>query len=82
MKKTILVASLDHRSRCAQAFQKALTQFGCHIKTRIGIHDGVLNQCSDRGLIILELVGAPAQISDFSRRLKAIPGVKVKTVKV
>jgi hypothetical protein len=82
MKKSILIASLDHRSRCAQEFQKVLTRFGCHIKTRLGIHDGVLTQCSDRGLIILELVGSSVQISDFSRTLKAIPGVKVKTVSI
>lgn len=82
MKKTILIASLSHRGTSAAKFQKILTAFGCIIKTRIGIHDGVLNQCSDRGLIILELVGDARQARECARRLKALNDVRLKTVTI
>jgi hypothetical protein len=30
-----------------------LTGWGCMIKTRLGIHEGTMEDCSERGLIIL-----------------------------
>jgi hypothetical protein len=52
------------------------------IKTRLGIHDGVLDKCSDTGLIILELAGAKADKSNLNKKLKAISGVKTKLVEI
>ena len=55
--KSIMVILVSHRSKSAVEVQKNLTEWGCYIKTRLGLHDGVGNQCSDSGLIVLELVG-------------------------
>ena len=79
-KKTLLIFSLENRRNEAVKVQKILTDFGCIIKTRLGIHDGVLDKCSNTGLIILELVGAKAQIRDLERRLKAVKSIRVKLV--
>ena len=79
-KKTLLIFSLENRRTEAVKVQKILTDFGCIIKTRLGIHDGVLDKCSNTGLIILELVGAKAEIRDLERRLKAVKSVRVKLV--
>jgi hypothetical protein len=82
MKKTILVVTLDKRRASAPAAQKILTTHGCMIKTRIGIHDGVLDKCSDQGLIILELVGETSEKKALEKELKALPGIKAKSVHI
>lgn len=80
MVKTVIIALLSKRRRTALEFQKALTDLGCIIKTRIGIHDGVLDKCSDVGLVILEVVGSAKEKKALVSRLRAIDGVKVKAV--
>jgi hypothetical protein len=79
-RKTLLIFALDNRRTEAVKVQKILTDFGCIIKTRLGIHDGVLDKCSNTGLIILELVGAKDEIRGLERKLKAVKSVRVKLV--
>lgn len=81
-KRTLLVILLENRRTEAVQVQKILTDYGCIIKTRLGIHDGVLDACSNTGLIILELVGAAGDIKKLSLRLNAIKGVKTKLVRI
>ena len=59
--KTVMAIIVDNRKNVAEKVQKLLTGWGCLIKTRLGLHDGVLDNCSDVGLIILELVGNSEQ---------------------
>lgn len=80
MDKAIMIIHMHQRRQAAPSVQQALTDFGCIIKTRLGIHDGVLDKCSDEGLIILELVGEAPQTKALELRLRSLPGVKVKTV--
>jgi len=80
MKKTLLVILMRTRTVSAVKVQKVLTDYGCMIKTRLGIHDGVMDKCSDTGLIILELSGARSGITELNTRLKSIAGVKTKLV--
>ncbi|HRZ87590.1 MAG TPA: hypothetical protein P5287_07220 [bacterium] len=82
MKKTILIVMVDKRKEEAPKVQQILTFWGCLIKTRLGIHDGVLDKCSNHGLLILELVGAPAKIKEMARKLNLIKGVKTKLVEI
>jgi hypothetical protein len=80
MEKTILIVLLSHRHSDAVKVQKFLTEYGCIVKTRLGIHDGVLGKCSDTGLIILELVGPQKEKKELTRKLKTISKIKVKYV--
>jgi hypothetical protein len=82
MSKTLLVILMRMRRAQAVKVQKALTDSGCIIKTRLGIHDGVLDKCSDTGLVILELVGPKADKSRLDKNLRKIPGVKTKLVEI
>lgn len=82
MKKSILIALLRTRSKSAIGFQKVLTKYGCIVKTRLGIHDGVGGGCSDTGLIILELVGSSKDTSALAKKLNAIPGVCAKLIDI
>ena len=56
MAKQLLAVLIDNRKVHAPKVQKVLTVYGCLIKTRLGIHDGVLDNCSNEGLLICELV--------------------------
>lgn len=80
MSKSIAVILLDSRKESAVQVQKVLTAWGCNIKTRLGIHDGVLDDCANEGLVILELVGEVAQNEEFIRKLNLIKDVKAKLV--
>ena len=55
-----------------------LTDWECIIKTRLGIHDGVMENCSDQGLIILELAGDRKQMTELGRKVSLIKGVSYK----
>ena len=80
MKKHILIILVDKRKKSAANVQKILTGWGCLIKTRLGIHDGVLDNCSESGLIILELVGEEEKIKELERKLNLLSSVNAKLV--
>jgi hypothetical protein len=82
MKKTVLLILIGSRKESAVNVQKVLTGWGCMIKTRLGIHDGVLDNCSDQGLLILELVGEQSQKDELVRKISLIKGVTSKLVEL
>lgn len=80
MGKTILLILIGKRKDSAVKVQQILTGWGCLIKTRLGIHDGILDNCSDEGLVICELVGSQEQKDELARKLSVIPDVNSKLV--
>ena len=54
---TLLGIGLDNRVETAAELQKILTEFGCNIRTRVGLHAADENACSNRGIILLEATG-------------------------
>lgn len=82
MAKNILVVLVHTRASSAVQVQKVLTEYGCIIKTRLGIHDGVADLCSNEGLIILELAGDKKEMAALDKALSRIAGVKTKAVRL
>lgn len=82
MKKTVLLVLIGKRKEEAVKVQQILTAWGCIIKTRLGIHDGVLDNCSDEGLLILELHGTQEQKDELTRKVSVLPGVSSKLVEL
>lgn len=80
MDKTLLLVLIGKRKDAAVSVQKILTAWGCIIKTRLGIHDGILDNCSDAGLVILELYGTKEQKDELARKVALIPGVSSQLV--
>ncbi|MDI3471728.1 MAG: hypothetical protein PWQ20_182 [Thermotogaceae bacterium] len=76
--KTVMAIVVANRKEVSTKVQQILTGWGCLIKTRLGLHDGVADNCSDVGLIILELVGDESQHEELCRKLNLIKGVKAK----
>lgn len=71
---------VSHRREAAEMVQKILTGWGCYIKTRLGIHDGVMENCSDSGLIFLELTGESAKHEEITRKLNLVKGVDARLI--
>ncbi|GJQ63749.1 MAG: hypothetical protein SCALA702_28020 [Melioribacteraceae bacterium] len=82
MKKSVLLILIGGRKEAAVKVQQVLTAWGCIIKTRLGIHDGVLDNCSDEGLLILELHGEKDQKEELARKVSVLPGVSSKLVEL
>lgn len=80
MRRTVLLILVTHRQETAEMVQKILTGWGCFIKTRLGIHDGVLDNCSDSGLIFLELTGEFERHEEIARKLNLVKGVDARLV--
>ena len=71
---------LTDRVKEAKKIQEVLTDFGCTIRTRLGLHEAATNVCGKNGLIILELIGDKAEWDKLESQLKAIEGVEVKNM--
>ena len=68
----------NKRVQNVNEMQKVLTESGCIIKTRLGIHDASEDSCSNEGLIILHLTGSESEISRLEDKLNGIPGIIAK----
>jgi hypothetical protein len=80
MAKTLLIILVGKRKESAVKVQQILTAWGCIIKTRLGIHDGILDNCSDEGLLILELYGTEEQKNELARKVEVLSGVSSQMV--
>ncbi|MCE1200611.1 MAG: hypothetical protein LWX09_00740 [Bacteroidia bacterium] len=78
MTKHVLIALVGMRNEAADKVQKILTGWGCFIKTRLGLHEDVLENCTQTGLIFLELVGEPEKLQELERKLNLIPSVNAQ----
>ena len=77
-KRIVLGVQVTNRVRNALEVQAVLTEFGCNIKTRLGLHEVTDMTCSTIGLLIIETYGDMAKIRDMEARLKAVHGIVVK----
>ncbi len=51
----IIGVHVSNRAQQAVELQKVFTEYGCNIKTRVGLHDTDANVCSTTGVILLEI---------------------------
>ncbi len=80
MLKDFIIIVVNKRKKEAVVVQKILTEWGCFIKTRLGLHEGVLDECSDVGSIILELVGNRDKHKELERKLNLLDGVNARII--
>jgi hypothetical protein len=66
------------RMKKVPTVQSLLSEYGCSIKTRIGLHHVDENKCSPEGLILLEMFGSPADYEELAAKLTALGGVEVQ----
>ena len=76
---TIMAIVQETRVETANKVQDVLTKYGCHIRVRLGLHEAQIDQCSNEGLILLQLCCSEQEvITAIEKDLNAIPHVKVK----
>ena len=78
MEKIIMGIRIDRRHNAVPDVQSLLTEYGCYIKTRIGLHEASddRDECSDQGLILLEFIDNAADEADeLFGQLEEIGGV-------
>ena len=78
MAKNILLVLVGKRRESAVEVQRLLTEYGCYIKTRLGLHEASENMCAEEGLIILELVGEKAKQDALYEALQKVSCINVK----
>ncbi len=76
----ILGVHITNRVKEVPRIQALLTEYGCNIRTRLGLHDADDRRCSPGGVILLELVGDPARCRQLARKLTAVEGVEVQKI--
>ena len=73
--KTILGVHVAQRTKRTAKVQKILSDYGCSIRTRVGLHEASEGVCSPNGLILLEVV---SEATALAKALEVVPGVTVK----
>ena len=77
---TIMGIRIADREKSAERVQNILTEYGCYIKTRLGLHEAV-NTCSSSGIVLLEFVPDSDENSrELMGKLQAVESVTVKTM--
>lgn len=76
-KHMILGVHITDRLEHASEVQNILTEYGCNIKTRLGLHE-VYNVCSPNGLLILELWGDEDRCNQMGKKLNDVVGVETQ----
>lgn len=80
MERNVLLILVNTRQEAALKVQQILTSWGCFIKTRLGLHNGTLDDCSESGLIFLELTGSNEKHQELQRKLNLVKGVEAKLI--
>jgi hypothetical protein len=81
MDKHIVVGvHITERVKHASEVQKVFTEFGCQIRTRLGLHEADKKVCSPNGLILLDMVDDDAQVASLKAKLTDIDGVEVQSM--
>jgi len=74
----VLGVHITERAQHVPRVQDLFTEYGCSIKTRLGLHTVSENFCSPNGLILLEMAGPEPPILELMERLQALEGIEVQ----
>jgi hypothetical protein len=77
-KHIVLGLQVTNRVEKIPDVQKILTDYGCNIRTRLGLHEVTESVCSTVGLLILDTYGDEALILEMEKKLKKVKGLVVK----
>ena len=77
----IMALIIHPRSQKAVNVQKVLTEHGCKIKMRLGLHEAG-DACSEEGLVLLQGCGEQDQIKALEDDLNRMEGVTAKTMSI
>jgi hypothetical protein len=79
-KHIILGVHVTDRIHHVSNVQELLTEYGCSIRTRLGLHESEKGFCSPNGLLLLEMTDDQKSADDLTDKLNAIEGIEVKQI--
>ncbi len=79
-KRIILGVNVTSFANHSGEVQAIFREFGCSIRTRLGLHDASDNVCAPNGLILIEFVGGKEKADEMAAKLTALPSVEVKSM--
>ena len=77
-KHVILGVHITDRVDHVNAVQRLLTEYGCSIRTRLGLHEADQGFCSPNGLLVLEMSDDEKTADALAATLKSVEGVEDK----
>ena len=80
MKRNVMIVYLNTREETSVKVQKILSVWGCLIKTRLGIHDDVLDNCTQIGLLFLDLACDIEKLKELEYKLNLVSGVDARLI--
>ena len=78
MSNAVMCVLVKNRTNDAPQLQTVLTNHGCIIKTRVGMHE--VNNCAEDGLIMLHLTGSKEAIYDLEKAINALSEIRARTM--
>lgn len=76
----LLAIHITDRMKDAPQVQKVFSQYGCSIRTRLGLHHTSEEYCSKGGLIILEMLDKSKEVFALKKELDKIKGIETKKI--
>lgn len=76
-----LAINVANRSASASLVQHILTQYGCHIRTRVGFHHTAQDSCAEDGLIILQMECGSELCDELLAQLNSLDRVQAKYIR-
>jgi len=77
-KRIVLGVQVTKRVQNVPLVQSILTEYGCNIKTRLGLHEVTDSSCSTIGLLIIETYGDEKLILEMEAKLKTVQGIVIQ----
>ena len=71
---------MDNRMANALTLQKVLTENGCKIRARLGLHEASEDVCANDGLIVLQPCGEKKEVEELVEAFNRLDGVVAKLI--
>ncbi|HQM96689.1 MAG TPA: hypothetical protein PK705_06765 [Clostridia bacterium] len=76
----VIGVRIDNRVNVSLKLQEVLTENGCKIKARLGLHEVSEEVCANDGLIILQPCGELKDVEQLVKDLNKLEGLKAKLI--
>ena len=76
----VVLVKIDQRSSEATKVQEILTNYGCNIRVRLGLHEVSNEFCANDGLVVLEVQGDQNILENMISELNALEYVQAKLI--
>lgn len=78
----VVLIKIDHRATEATRVQGILTEYGCNIKVRLGLHEVSKEFCANDGLVILEVEGSQEELKQIIDSLNQVNYVQAQLIEM